>query len=70
LVRVKTEVDPTNFFRNEQSIPSLSSWWSKGATKMGQNKINANNNISLYASFIIRFFFVIIDEISARSNNI
>jgi hypothetical protein len=26
LVRVKTEVDPTNFFRNEQSIPSLSSW--------------------------------------------
>ncbi|KAG5255431.1 berberine bridge enzyme [Salix suchowensis] len=26
LVRVKTEVDPTNFFTNEQSIPSLSSW--------------------------------------------
>ncbi|KAJ6894855.1 hypothetical protein NC652_028567 [Populus alba x Populus x berolinensis] len=26
LVRVKTEVDPTNFFRNEQSIPPLSSW--------------------------------------------
>uniref|UniRef100_A0A6N2N415 FAD-binding PCMH-type domain-containing protein n=1 Tax=Salix viminalis TaxID=40686 RepID=A0A6N2N415_SALVM len=25
LVRVKTEVDPTNFFTNEQSIPSLSS---------------------------------------------
>ncbi|KAG8365680.1 hypothetical protein BUALT_Bualt18G0131700 [Buddleja alternifolia] len=26
LVRVKTEVDPSNFFRNEQSIPPLSSW--------------------------------------------
>ncbi|KAJ6967111.1 hypothetical protein NC652_004615 [Populus alba x Populus x berolinensis] len=26
LVRVKTAVDPANFFRNEQSIPPLSSW--------------------------------------------
>jgi hypothetical protein len=26
LVRVKTAVDPVNFFRHEQSIPSLSSW--------------------------------------------
>jgi hypothetical protein len=26
LVRVKTEVDPSNFFRNEQSIPPLLSW--------------------------------------------
>ncbi|KAF5475438.1 hypothetical protein F2P56_007243 [Juglans regia] len=26
LVHVKTMVDPTNFFRNEQSIPALSSW--------------------------------------------
>ena len=26
LVRVKTSVDPSNFFRNEQSIPPLSSW--------------------------------------------
>jgi len=26
LVRVKTEVDPANFFRNEQSIPPLSPW--------------------------------------------
>uniref|UniRef100_A0A6N2K770 FAD-binding PCMH-type domain-containing protein n=1 Tax=Salix viminalis TaxID=40686 RepID=A0A6N2K770_SALVM len=26
LVHVKTEVDPANFFRNEQSIPPLSSW--------------------------------------------
>ncbi|XP_037492297.1 cannabidiolic acid synthase-like 1 isoform X2 [Jatropha curcas] len=26
LVHVKTQVDPANFFRNEQSIPSLSSW--------------------------------------------
>ena len=26
LVQVKTEVDPDNFFRYEQSIPSLASW--------------------------------------------
>ncbi|KAJ7015315.1 cannabidiolic acid synthase-like [Populus alba x Populus x berolinensis] len=26
LVHVKTKVDPDNFFRNEQSIPPLSSW--------------------------------------------
>ena len=26
LVRVKTAVDPSNFFRNEQSIPPLTSW--------------------------------------------
>jgi hypothetical protein len=26
LVHVKTKVDPANFFRNEQSIPPLSSW--------------------------------------------
>ncbi|KAG6642873.1 berberine bridge enzyme-like 18 [Carya illinoinensis] len=26
LVHVKTMIDPTNFFRNEQSIPALSSW--------------------------------------------
>ncbi|KAJ6950591.1 hypothetical protein NC651_004309 [Populus alba x Populus x berolinensis] len=26
VVRVKTAVDPANFFRNEQSIPPLSSW--------------------------------------------
>ncbi|KAM7530378.1 hypothetical protein LguiB_033788 [Lonicera macranthoides] len=30
LVRVKTKVDPANFFRNEQSIPSISTWWKKG----------------------------------------
>ncbi|KAM7470037.1 hypothetical protein LguiA_008220 [Lonicera macranthoides] len=30
LVQVKTKVDPANFFRNEQSIPSLSSGWKKG----------------------------------------
>jgi hypothetical protein len=30
LVRVKTAVDPVNFFRHEQSIPSLSSWWYTG----------------------------------------
>ena len=29
LVRVKTTVDPTNFFKNEQSIPPLSSTWKK-----------------------------------------
>ncbi|KAI9198106.1 hypothetical protein LWI28_010267 [Acer negundo] len=29
LVHVKTKVDPANFFRNEQSIPPLSSWWNK-----------------------------------------
>ncbi|KAA8514840.1 hypothetical protein F0562_018019 [Nyssa sinensis] len=29
LVHVKTMVDPNNFFRNEQSIPPLSSWWKK-----------------------------------------
>ncbi|KAL6529145.1 hypothetical protein OROHE_014889 [Orobanche hederae] len=29
LVRVKTIVDPTNFFKNEQSIPPLSSKWTK-----------------------------------------
>ena len=29
LVQTKTKVDPTNFFRNEQSIPSLSSLWKK-----------------------------------------
>ncbi|KAK2644860.1 hypothetical protein Ddye_020055 [Dipteronia dyeriana] len=28
-VHVKTKVDPANFFRNEQSIPPLSSWWNK-----------------------------------------
>ncbi|KDP36349.1 hypothetical protein JCGZ_09769 [Jatropha curcas] len=28
LVHVKTQVDPANFFRNEQSIPSLPYWWS------------------------------------------
>ncbi|XP_034701256.1 berberine bridge enzyme-like 24 [Vitis riparia] len=27
LVQIKTKVDPSNFFRNEQSIPPLSSWW-------------------------------------------
>ncbi|KAA8519304.1 hypothetical protein F0562_013560 [Nyssa sinensis] len=27
LVHVKTKVDPGNFFRNEQSIPPVSSWW-------------------------------------------
>ncbi|XP_042029523.1 berberine bridge enzyme-like 8 [Salvia splendens] len=30
LVRVKTMVDPGNFFRNEQSIPPLRSKWKKG----------------------------------------
>ncbi|KAJ4702895.1 cannabidiolic acid synthase-like [Melia azedarach] len=29
LIRVKTMVDPGNFFRNEQSIPPLSSLWKK-----------------------------------------
>ncbi|KAK4440271.1 Berberine bridge enzyme-like 23 [Sesamum alatum] len=29
LIRVKTKVDPSNFFRNEQSIPPLSSWYNK-----------------------------------------
>ncbi|XP_022152432.1 berberine bridge enzyme-like 15 [Momordica charantia] len=29
LVSVKTKIDPSNFFRNEQSIPSLLSWWEK-----------------------------------------
>ncbi|XP_059667874.1 tetrahydroberberine oxidase-like [Cornus florida] len=29
LVHVKTMVDPANFFRNEQSIPALSSWGKK-----------------------------------------
>ncbi|KAL2494200.1 FAD-binding Berberine family protein [Forsythia ovata] len=29
LVQVKTMVDPTNFFRNEQSIPSIYSRWTK-----------------------------------------
>ncbi|CAA2998884.1 cannabidiolic acid synthase-like [Olea europaea subsp. europaea] len=29
LVHVKTKVDPANFFQNEQSIPSLYSWWNK-----------------------------------------
>ncbi|CAA2998888.1 cannabidiolic acid synthase-like [Olea europaea subsp. europaea] len=29
LVHVKTKVDPANFFRNEQSIPPLYSWWNK-----------------------------------------
>ncbi|CAK9149661.1 unnamed protein product [Ilex paraguariensis] len=29
LVQVKTVVDPSNFFRNEQSIPSMSPWWKK-----------------------------------------
>ncbi|KAJ4702896.1 cannabidiolic acid synthase-like [Melia azedarach] len=29
LVHVKTKVDPGNFFRHEQSIPPLSSWWKK-----------------------------------------
>ncbi|KAG5601732.1 hypothetical protein H5410_033102 [Solanum commersonii] len=30
LVHVKTKVDPSNFFRNEQSIPSLTQWKNKG----------------------------------------
>ncbi|KAJ8560197.1 hypothetical protein K7X08_004255 [Anisodus acutangulus] len=30
LVHVKTKVDPSNFFRNEQSIPSLTWWKNKG----------------------------------------
>ncbi|CAA3020183.1 berberine bridge enzyme-like 8 [Olea europaea var. sylvestris] len=29
LVQVKTKVDPSNFFRNEQSIPPLNSRWTK-----------------------------------------
>ncbi|PSS04923.1 Berberine bridge enzyme-like [Actinidia chinensis var. chinensis] len=29
LVHVKTKVDPSNFFKNEQSIPILPSWWKK-----------------------------------------
>ncbi|XP_057462111.1 tetrahydroberberine oxidase-like [Actinidia eriantha] len=29
LVQVKTKVDPSNFFKNEQSIPILPSWWKK-----------------------------------------
>uniref|UniRef100_A0A0A0LYH2 Berberine/berberine-like domain-containing protein n=2 Tax=Cucumis sativus TaxID=3659 RepID=A0A0A0LYH2_CUCSA len=29
LVSVKTKVDPSNFFKNEQSIPSLKPWWNK-----------------------------------------
>ena len=29
LVHVKTMVDPTNFFKNEQSIPPVSPWWKK-----------------------------------------
>ncbi|KAL3635061.1 hypothetical protein CASFOL_022115 [Castilleja foliolosa] len=29
LVKVKTKVDPSNFFRNEQSIPSMYSWPAK-----------------------------------------
>ncbi|TXG48216.1 hypothetical protein EZV62_027510 [Acer yangbiense] len=33
LVHVKTKVDPANFFRNEQSIPPLSSWRNKRVTK-------------------------------------
>ncbi|KAM7524805.1 hypothetical protein LguiA_014707 [Lonicera macranthoides] len=30
LVHIKTKVDPANFFRNQQSIPSISSGWKKG----------------------------------------
>ncbi|XP_022152520.1 berberine bridge enzyme-like 18 [Momordica charantia] len=30
LVSIKTKVDPSNFFRNEQSIPSLFPWWKGG----------------------------------------
>ncbi|XP_057471292.1 tetrahydroberberine oxidase-like [Actinidia eriantha] len=29
LVDVKTKADPSNFFKNEQSIPNLPSWWKK-----------------------------------------
>ncbi|XP_057463128.1 tetrahydroberberine oxidase-like [Actinidia eriantha] len=29
LVQVKTKADPSNFFKNEQSIPILPSWWKK-----------------------------------------
>ncbi|XP_057472056.1 tetrahydroberberine oxidase-like [Actinidia eriantha] len=29
LVHVKTKADPSNFFKNEQSIPTLPSWWNK-----------------------------------------
>lgn len=29
LVKVKTMVDPSNFFRNEQSFPSVLPWWKK-----------------------------------------
>ncbi|PSR98740.1 Cannabidiolic acid synthase [Actinidia chinensis var. chinensis] len=29
LVHVKTQADPSNFFKNEQSIPTLPSWWKK-----------------------------------------
>ena len=29
LVSVKTKIDPSNFFKNEQSIPSLWPWWKK-----------------------------------------
>ncbi|XP_022152442.1 berberine bridge enzyme-like 18 [Momordica charantia] len=34
LVRVKIKVDPTNFFRNEQSIPSFLTWWKKEGHEM------------------------------------
>ncbi|XP_022994776.1 berberine bridge enzyme-like 18 [Cucurbita maxima] len=31
LVSIKTKVDPSNFFMNEQSIPSILPWWKKRA---------------------------------------
>ncbi|KAL6549157.1 hypothetical protein OROHE_009002 [Orobanche hederae] len=34
LVRVKTVVDPTNFFKNEQNIPPLSYKWTKKGDKL------------------------------------
>jgi hypothetical protein len=44
LVHVKTKVDPANFFRNEQSIPPLSSWISEILYILLLNKLKIKDN--------------------------
>ncbi|KAH6800461.1 hypothetical protein C2S52_000925 [Perilla frutescens var. hirtella] len=54
LVQVKTKFDPQNFFRNEQSIPSLHLKWKKKGNRIVNNMLNALHTILPYLTFFNR----------------
>ncbi|XP_061339385.1 berberine bridge enzyme-like 21 [Gastrolobium bilobum] len=62
LVKIKTEVDPENFFRNEQSVPTHPGL-DTGASKSGAGKLLYS---SLYRELMVKMVWLLILELFTR----